>query len=202
MELNLDEFPTHIVLATIHRLQRYVRLVNHPLDVTLQLLLYIRTFALLAPHPHQLGKLQRLGLSLGQLLRHLLGLRGVNVLEGRGKRGFLLDDLEDVWFCPKGYVVYVTTPYFIPLIEFGIFLIPKVWLDLIPLQELLKIILVILPIVEIVIAIEVQLLVLGLVFLEGRVVNHLKGLRLVLQALNDVILFLEEHIEFLKFLVD
>lgn len=58
MELYLDEFPTHIVLVAVHRLQRNVRLINHLLYVALQLLLYAWTFPFLPTHPHQLGKLE------------------------------------------------------------------------------------------------------------------------------------------------
>lgn len=57
MELYLDEFPAHIVLVTVHRFQGNVGLVDHPLNVALQLLLYIRTLAFLPAHPHQFGKL-------------------------------------------------------------------------------------------------------------------------------------------------
>lgn len=58
MELYFDEFPAHIVLVTVHRLQGNVGLVNHPLYIALQLLLYVRTLPLLPAHPHQLGKLE------------------------------------------------------------------------------------------------------------------------------------------------
>lgn len=54
MELYLNEFPAHIVLVTVYRLQGNVGLVNHPLYIALQLLLYV----FLPAHPHQLWKLE------------------------------------------------------------------------------------------------------------------------------------------------
>lgn len=59
-----------------------------------------------------------------------------------------------------------------------------------------------LPVIKVVIAIEIELLVLGLIFPEGGVVDSFEGFGLVLKALNDVILLLEQHVELLKLLVD
>lgn len=58
MELYLNEFPAHIVLVTVYRLQGNVGLVNHPLYIALQLLLYVQTLPFLPAHPHQLWKLE------------------------------------------------------------------------------------------------------------------------------------------------
>ena len=48
-----------------------------------------------------------------------------------------------------------------------------------------------LPVIKVVIAIEIELFVLGLIFPEGGVVDSFEGFGLVLKALNDVILLLE-----------
>lgn len=76
------------------------------------------------------------------------------------------------------------------------------WLEFFETQQLLQIIFVIFPIVKIVFVVEVEFLVLGLILPKDGVINCLIGFRFVLEALNDVILFLEQHVELFKFLVD
>lgn len=73
----------------------------------------------------------------------------------------------------------------------------EVLADLVPVEQFLQVVLVTLPVLQIVIAVEVELLVLRFVLSEGTAISLLQSIRFGPEPFNDVILLLNQDIEFI-----